>query len=107
MTSIDEPRQQIETLETKQTEQSALGAKRYLTRLIESSPDAIISTDKEGHVVLFSERAEALLGYRAKEVTGRSMSVLYGDEAGARQVALEMRKRGGTVSSLESLMVAP
>ena len=106
MTSIDEPRQQIETLETKQTEQSALAAKRYLTRLIESSPDAIISTDKDGNVVLFSERAEALLGYRAKEVTGRSMSVLYGDEAGARQVAREMRKRGGTVSSLESVMLA-
>ena len=106
MTSIDELRQQIETLEAKQTEQSALEAKRYLTRLIESSPDAIISTDKDGNVVLFSEGAETLLGYRAKEVTGRSMSVLYGDEAGARQVALEMRKRGGTVSSLESVMLA-
>jgi PAS domain S-box-containing protein len=32
--------------------------------------------------------------------------VLYGDAAGARQVALEMRKRGGTVSSLESIMLA-
>ena len=46
--------------------------------------------------------AEALLGYRAKEVIGRSISVLYGDEAGARQVAREMRKRGGTVSSLRA-----
>ena len=48
-------------------------AKRYLTRLIETSPDAIISTDKDGNVVLFSEGAETLLGYRAKEVTGRSI----------------------------------
>ena len=106
MTSISELRQQIDTLDAKQAGPAALGAKRCLARLIESSPDAIISSDKDGNVVLFSESAEALLGYRAKDVIGRSMSVLYGDEAGARQVALEMRKRGGTVSSLESVMLA-
>ena len=96
----------IDALEAKQAELVGREAKLYLTRLIESSPDAIMSTDKDGNVVLFSESAETLLGYRAKEVTGRSISVLYGDEAGARQVALELRKRGGTVSSLESVMLA-
>jgi PAS domain S-box-containing protein len=96
----------FDPLEAKQAEPVALEAKQYLTRLIDSSPDAIISTDKDGNVVFFSERAETLLGYRAKEVTGRNISVLYGDAAGARQVALEMRKRGGTVSSLESIMLA-
>ena len=96
----------FDALETNQAEPVALEPKQYLARLIDSSPDAIISTDKDGNVVLFSERAEALLGYRAKEVTGRNISVLYGDAAGARQVALEMRKRGGTVSSLESIMLA-
>jgi adenylate cyclase len=105
---IDELRQQIVVLEAarKHAEEVALEAKRYLARLIETSPVPIISTDKEGNVDLFSEGAEALLGYRAKEVIGRSISVLYGDEAGARQVALEMRKRGGTVSSLESVALA-
>ena len=96
----------FDALETKQTEPVALEPKQYLARLIDSSPDAIISTDKDGNVVLFSERAEALLGYRAKEVTGRNISFLYGDAAGTRHVALEMRKRGGTVSSLESIMLA-
>jgi adenylate cyclase len=47
-----------------------------------------------------------LLGYRAKDIAGQNISVLYGDAAGARQVALEMRKRGGTASSLESVMRA-
>jgi PAS domain S-box-containing protein len=105
---IDELRQQIGVLEAERrhAEQAALEAKRYLARLIETSPDPVISSDKEGNVDLFSEGAEALLGYRAKEAIGRSISVLYGDEAGARQVALEMRKRGGTVSSLESVMLA-
>ena len=42
----------------------------YLARLIDSCSDAIISTDKDGNIVLFSERAEALLGYRAKDIAG-------------------------------------
>ena len=45
--------------------------KRYLTRLLESSTDAIISSDKTGNVVLFNEGAEVLLGYRADEVIGK------------------------------------
>jgi PAS domain S-box-containing protein len=85
---------------------AVLEANQYLARLIEGCPDALISTDKDGCVVLFSERAEALLGYRAKDIAGRNISVLYGDAAGARQVALEMRKRGGTASFLESVMLA-
>ena len=59
--------------ERKEAERHALEAnaeiqetKRYLTRLIESSPDAIIATDKLGNVVLFNEGAETLLGYRAR-----------------------------------------
>jgi len=95
------------TLEVPQTKAPVeLAAKQHLARLIESSPDAVISTDAGGNVTLFSERAEALLGYRPKEIVGQNISVLYGDEAGARQVALAMRKHGGTVSSLESVMLA-
>jgi PAS domain S-box-containing protein len=52
----------FDPLEAKQAEPVALEAKQYLTRLIDSSPDAIISTDKDGNVVFFSERAETLLG---------------------------------------------
>src|SRR5262249_29215618 len=81
--TIDELRQKIGALELKrnEAEQAALEGnvtlqetKRYLTRLIESSPDAVISTNKEGNIVLFSESAESLLGYRAKEVTGQGKS---------------------------------
>jgi PAS domain-containing protein len=58
MTSIDEVRQQIVRLEVerKQIEQALLESKRYLTRLIESSPDAIISTDGREYQTLQRER---------------------------------------------------
>ena len=97
----------------KQAEQTGLApglhlleTKRSLSRLIESSPDAIISTDQEGNVVLFNEGAEVMLGYRAEEVIGRHVSVLYGGEAGANEVTREMRKRGGTVSGFDSVLWA-
>ncbi|HKC44040.1 MAG TPA: PAS domain-containing protein [Burkholderiales bacterium] len=97
----------------KEAEQKALEAnvefqetKRYLTRLIESSPDAIVSTDKEGNVVLFNEGAEVLLGYRADEVTGRHATLLYGSELRPGQLTREMRKRGGSVSGFESVLRA-
>ena len=51
--------------ERRRAEQQALEAnaelqetKRSLSRLIESSPDGIIATDKNGNVTLFSEGAE-------------------------------------------------
>jgi PAS domain S-box-containing protein len=105
---MDELRQRVSALEAerKQAELVALETKRYLTRLIDSSTDAIISTDKEGKVMLFNEGAQALLGYRADEVFGRRVSVLYGGEAGANEVAREMRKRGGTVLGFESALQA-
>ena len=96
--------------ERRRAEQQALEAnaelqetKRSLSRLIESSPDGIIATDKNGNVTLFSEGAETLLGYRAEEVIGRTVALLYGGEAGAHEVMREMHKRGGTVSGFEGV----
>ncbi|HEX7043018.1 MAG TPA: PAS domain-containing protein [Burkholderiales bacterium] len=95
--------------ERKQAEQAALAAnaelqetKRYLTRMIESSPDAIIATDREGKVTLFNDGAEVLLGYRAEDVIGRRVAELYDDQDEAKTVAREIRKRGGTLSGFES-----
>lgn len=97
----------------KQAEQRALKVnvelqetKRSLSRLIESSPDAIISTGKDGNIVLLNEGAETLLGYRAEEVIGRQAPLLYHEETGANEVLREMRKRGGTVSGFESVLRA-
>ncbi len=99
--------------ERKRAEQEALDAnaelqktKRYLTRLIESSPDAIIATDREGRIVLFSEGAETLFGYRGDEVLGSNATLLYGGDAGMNEIGREMRKRGGTVSGLDTVLWA-
>ena len=99
--------------ERKRAEQAGLDAnielqetKRYLTRLIESSIDAIIVTDKQGNVVLFNEGAETLLGYRPDEVIGRTVTRIYADEEHAKEVVRQMRKRGGTVAGFETALRA-
>jgi PAS domain S-box-containing protein len=97
--------------QSKSAEQIALKAnaelqetKRYLSRLIESSTDAIVATDKQGSIVLFNEGAEILLGHRPEDVIGKRWTELYDSEERAKEVLREMRKRGGTVAAFESAL---
>jgi PAS domain S-box-containing protein len=99
--------------QSKSAEQRALSAnaelqetKRYLTRLIESSTDAIVATDKQGNIVLFNEGAEILLGYQPEDVIGMRWMEIYDSEEHAKDVLREMRKRGGTVAAFESALKA-
>ena len=97
----------------KIAEQRALDAnaelddtKRSLSRLIESSPDAIISTNKAGKIELFNEGAEVLLGYQAAEVANNHVTLIYGGDAGFNELTREIRKRGGSISGFETVLKA-
>ena len=81
-------------------------AGEYLETLIEDSLDAIISTDKEGMVVLFNKGAEVLLGYRREEVFGQRVTLLYESEERAKEVMRRMREEGGAVSAFETILRA-
>ncbi|MCH7769365.1 MAG: PAS domain S-box protein [Nitrospinae bacterium] len=83
--------------------QKELGqSKQHLERLIESSTDAIVTTDRAGKVVLFNKGAEAITGYRREEVIGRQGPVLYESKEDAKEVMRRMREGGGTVSAFET-----
>ena len=49
----------------------------YLDNLIQNSADMIVSTGRGRIVTLFNRRAEAVLGYEAREVIGRSVDMIY------------------------------
>jgi PAS domain S-box-containing protein len=49
---------------------------RTLAAVVESSNDAIFSTDLRGVIATFNRGAERLYGYRAEEVVGRPVTVL-------------------------------
>ena len=92
--------------ERKQTEEALEETRLYLVSLIESSTDAIISTNKKGFVVLFNKGAEALLGWRREEVVGQRVTMLYENEEQAKGVKGQILKRGGMVSAHETTLLA-
>ena len=51
-------------------------ANRTLAAVVESSDDAILSTDLNGIVATFNQGAERLYGYKAKEVVGKAITIL-------------------------------
>ena len=69
-----------------------------LAAIVEASPDAMISLDLAGNVLTWNPGAENLLGYAAKDIVGKSVSVL---KHPSRQHEfaedLERMKRGETV----------
>jgi len=81
-------------------------AEIYLTGLIEASADIIVSADKNGDIVIFNQAAERILEYKAEEVIGKSVSLLYAHEEQARRIMKAMRDGRGYVESMEVISVS-
>lgn len=60
--------------------------KDYLARLIASSPNGVIAIDLHGSVTGFNARAEEILKYRAEEVRGKRVDLLYADQQEPRRI---------------------
>ncbi|GBE18347.1 sensor protein kinase WalK [archaeon BMS3Abin16] len=68
------------TTERKRMEEKIRESQEFLNAIIENSGDAIITTDVDGKVSLWSHGAENLYGYRSEDVLGKKISFLYPDE---------------------------
>ncbi len=60
-------------------------------RLLDLVNDAIVAVDRRQSIILFNQRAEAMLGYRAEEVLGKPLEIL---EGARRNEPLWRRKDG-------------
>jgi two-component system, chemotaxis family, CheB/CheR fusion protein len=79
-------------------------ARRHFAAIVESSEDAVISTDLNGHIMTWNRGAERIFGYKADEVIGKPVTILvpperYDEEPGI----LERIRRGERVEHYESV----
>jgi PAS domain S-box-containing protein len=78
-------------------------ARAQLAAIVESSNDAIMSTDLAGTITSWNRAAERLYGYKAAEIVGQPISVLIPRERREEQAAMLQRVgRGEAVESYET-----
>jgi len=75
-----------------------------LAAIIESSDDAIVSKDLEGTITSWNRGAERIFGYSAKEVVGKSITILLPEERWEEEPAILQRiRRGERVDHFETV----
>ncbi|MHC4402595.1 MAG: PAS domain S-box protein [Planctomycetota bacterium] len=65
----------------KEAEKELRETREYLQNILDNSPVIIITTDMHDNIVSFNRGAERSLGYRADEVIGKPITLLYRDPA--------------------------
>jgi two-component system, LuxR family, sensor kinase FixL len=84
-------------------QQASLAELRRLAAIVESSNDAIIGRDLNGIVTHWNRAAEAMFGYRAHEIVGRSIAVLLPPDWIAEEATIVERiARGEPVQHYET-----
>lgn len=86
--------------EARGLEAELVKTKEYLQRVIDSSFDAIVSSDTHGTIVLYNRAAERLFGYPASEVVGEHVGKHYSVDA-ARDMMKRIRDNKGQVEGAE------
>ncbi|MBI4809607.1 MAG: PAS domain S-box protein [Nitrosomonadales bacterium] len=91
--------------ERKRAEQRMQEDQARLSGLVESAMDAIVSTDENQNIILFSQGAEHLFGYRAADIIGQPLEKLIPQRFHAthRQYVEEFGRTGITTRSLDML----
>lgn len=86
-------------------ERLAVEVTQRLASIVESSADAIMSTDRHKIVTSWNRSAERLFGYKAEEIIGRPVSILFPPEKKAEFLDINATLRQGHTLDLNSLRV--
>ena len=90
----------VDISERKRAEEVA----RRLASIVESSDDAIVSMNTDGIITSWNRGAERLFGYRADEMTGKSVTLLMpADRHGDETHILERIRRGDRIEHYETV----
>lgn len=78
--------------------------KDYFESVLESTTDAVISTDENGHIVLFNRGAANMFGWSPEEAFHKRMDFLYADPQAAESLKNALIDGGGRVHAFETNM---
>jgi diguanylate cyclase (GGDEF)-like protein/PAS domain S-box-containing protein len=90
-----------EAVERARLEQMERQAKETLAAVIDASPVAIVCSDLDRHIVLWSRAAEQIFGYTAEETTGRPTRLVPPQAAAESQALFERCLTGEAIRDLE------
>jgi len=97
---------ELETAHAHRARAHAEASAKYLATIVESSDDAIFGMKLDGTVVSWNRAAERTYGFRAGEIIGRNVSILYPDERLDELIdTMERIKRGDHVGRSETARV--
>lgn len=79
--------------------------RKYLQRLVESSPDIIVAVDRQGTIIYYNDGARENLHYTSEEMIGENVKRIYPSLDEARRVMRAMRtsRQKGRISSFETV----
>ncbi len=84
-------------------QRQALKANAHLAAIVESSDDAMTSTDVDGLIRTWNPAAERLYGYAAHEVIGRPVSILWPPENAEEAAECFQRACSGAAVTVETV----
>jgi diguanylate cyclase (GGDEF)-like protein/PAS domain S-box-containing protein len=90
-----------EAIERARLEQLERQAKETLSAVIDASPVAIVCSDPERHIVLWSQAAERIFGYTAEETMGHLTKLVPPEASAESQSLFERCVRGEVIRDLE------
>ena len=69
----------------------------YLNSILDSMSDGVVAVDNDGRITTFNRSAEAVLGYSARSLVGRSYQEVFGEAFGesGRLAAVELKTQSG------------
>ncbi len=68
---------ELETARNRRARRRAESASQYLAAIVESSEDAIYGKSLDSIIVSWNPAAEKIYGYKAEEIVGRSIAILF------------------------------
>lgn len=95
---------ELEAAQSRRAHACAEAARQFLAAIVESTDDAIYGKNLDGTIVSWNKAAERILGYRADEILGHSVSILYPVDRRDELIDnMERIKRGQRVGLYETV----